>query len=79
MPIFDYKCIECDRIYKDILVLKKNTDRMCKCGGKLKKILGAPAIHLKGKGFYGTDYKNTEQERKKGEASEQAIPIKKSQ
>jgi predicted nucleic acid-binding Zn ribbon protein len=49
--------------------MQKMTDkplRKCKeCGGRLEKLLSAPAIQFKGSGWYVTDYAG-----KKGEAKE---------
>lgn len=57
MPIYEYVCSRCG---KRVEVFQKVNDpplRTCKaCGGRLKKVLSAPAIQFKGNGWYITDY-----------------------
>ena len=57
MPIYEYKCQDCDKRFEKI---QKVSDPPCKacpsCGGKLKKLVSTPAIQFKGNGFYITDY-----------------------
>jgi len=57
MPIYEYKCHGCgtifDRIQKfadDPLTIHDD------CGGALERLISAPAFHLKGSGWYATDY-----------------------
>ena len=59
MPIYDYKCSNCD--YK-LEVIQKISDKskvVCpKCNKKsLKKLISAPSFRLKGGGWYETDFK----------------------
>jgi putative FmdB family regulatory protein len=57
MPIYEYKCQDCQKRFEKI---QKLSDPPCKkcpnCGGKLKKLISTSAIQFKGKGFYITDY-----------------------
>ena len=61
MPIYEYKCLDCQKRFEKI---QKISDPQCKkcpsCGGKLKKLVSTPAIQFKGKGFYITDYPKKE-------------------
>jgi putative FmdB family regulatory protein len=57
MPVYEYQCQKCgDRLEE----LRKFSDRPLKkhngCGGRLKRLLSAPAFHFKGSGWYVTDY-----------------------
>ncbi len=57
MPVYEYECQQCgDRIEE----LQKLNDPPLKkhdgCGGRLKRLLSAPAIQFKGSGWYITDY-----------------------
>ena len=58
MPLYEYKCSKCDEIFE---VIQKFSDAPLKkhagCGGKVAKVLSAPAFQLKGTGWYATDYK----------------------
>ena len=57
MPIYEYECRKCNAHTE---VLQKYSDKpltKCrKCGGRLEKMLSAPAIQFKGSGWYVTDY-----------------------
>ena len=59
MPIYDYKCSDCEH---QIEVIQKISDKprvTCpKCNKKtLKKLISAPSFRLKGSGWYETDFK----------------------
>jgi putative FmdB family regulatory protein len=57
MPIYEYSCSKCG---KTIEVLQKFSDKPLrkheKCGGGLSKLISASSFHLKGTGWYKTDY-----------------------
>ena len=57
MPIYEYECRKCKA---HIEVFQKVSDKpptKCrKCGGRLEKLVSAPAIQFKGSGWYVTDY-----------------------
>jgi putative FmdB family regulatory protein len=57
MPIYEFECQKCKT---HIEVFQKHSDKpptKCrKCGGKLEKVISAPAIQFKGSGWYVTDY-----------------------
>ena len=57
MPLYEYRCERCDQ---HVEVIQKFSDRpleTCQhCGGKLERLLSAPAIQFKGTGWYVTDY-----------------------
>lgn len=59
MPIYEYECTECGRIEE---AWQKFSDRpldTCKyCSGKLHKLISQSSFHLKGTGWYATDYAN---------------------
>ena len=57
MPIHEYECLKCGNRFEELqkfseAPLKKHNG----CGGRVKKLLSAPAIQFKGTGFYITDY-----------------------
>jgi len=62
MPIYEYECPKCGRIDE---VLQKFSDKplgRCKhCSGKLHKLISHSSFHLKGTGWYVTDYANISQ------------------
>ena len=57
MPIYEYRCDDCEALYE---VFQKMSDpplEVCeRCGGAVRKVLHPVAIHFKGSGFYTTDY-----------------------
>jgi putative FmdB family regulatory protein len=59
MPIYEYECTKCGRVEE---VWQKFSDKAletCKyCPGKLHKLISQSSFHLKGTGWYATDYAN---------------------
>jgi putative FmdB family regulatory protein len=57
MPLYEYKCHSCG---KTIEVLQRFSDEPLKthegCGGDVERLISASAFHLKGSGWYATDY-----------------------
>ena len=59
MPLYEYKCEKCGSVFEKI---EKFSDPPLKthvgdgCGGRVVRLLGAPAFHFKGSGWYVTDY-----------------------
>ena len=57
MPLYEYGCSGCGEVTE---ALQKFSDRpltKCKgCGGKLHKLISQSSFHLKGSGWYVTDY-----------------------
>ncbi len=57
MPIYEYECTQCGTIEE---ALQKFSDkpltRCHQCSGKLRKLISNSAFHLKGSGWYATDY-----------------------
>jgi len=67
MPTYDYECPECGH-REEILKKHSNTDinEVCpECGKFMQRLLSAPAFHLKGTGWYVTDYKKNKKPDKK--------------
>jgi putative FmdB family regulatory protein len=57
MPIYEYQCKRCNAHTEVIQKLSDKPLTKCrKCGGRLEKLLSAPAIQFKGSGWYVTDY-----------------------
>ena len=59
MPIYEYECTKCGNIAE---ALQKFSDKpLTRCGhckGKLTKLVSQSTFHLKGTGWYVTDYAN---------------------
>ncbi|OQY08225.1 MAG: FmdB family transcriptional regulator [Desulfobacteraceae bacterium 4572_123] len=70
MPIYEYECAECGNKEE---VLQKFSDQpltTCnKCSGKLHKLISHSSFHLKGSGWYVTDYADKSKQTKSREKS----------
>ena len=57
MPIYEYKCKKCG---KEFEMLQGITDpaatTCCFCKGPVRKMVSLSSFHLKGSGWYATDY-----------------------
>ena len=57
MPIYEYECSECGQIEEAFQKMSDPPLSKCKhCQGSLYKILSQSSFHLKGSGWYVTDY-----------------------
>ena len=57
MPIYEYQCDQCGRIEEALQKISDKPLTKCKtCSGKLHKLISHSAFHLKGTGWYVTDY-----------------------
>jgi len=59
MPIYEYQCDDCGHTLEAIQKVSDRPLRECpECGEKsLRKLVSAAAFHLKGTGWYVTDFK----------------------
>ncbi|MCK4486921.1 MAG: zinc ribbon domain-containing protein [Desulfobacterales bacterium] len=59
MPIYEYECTKCGRIEEAWQKFSDKPLGTCKyCSGKLHKLISQSSFHLKGTGWYATDYAN---------------------
>ena len=57
MPLYEYRCLKCDRHTDKIEKMNGPHLKKCPhCGGKVESVITAPAIQFKGSGWYVTDY-----------------------
>ena len=57
MPIYEYECTHCGRIEEVLQHFSDKPLKTCqKCSGKLNKLISRSSFHLKGNGWYVTDY-----------------------
>ncbi len=77
MPIYEYRCSKCEGITE---ILQKFDDPMpsrcesCGAEASLSKLISQSSFHLKGTGWYVTDFKNKAQQKAapKSESADQA-------
>ncbi len=80
MPIYEYECTDCG---KTMEALQKFSDKPlveCEfCSGKLRKLISHSSFHLKGTGWYVTDYagKKTSSSGAEGDSAPAKEPAKK--
>jgi putative FmdB family regulatory protein len=57
MPLYEYECEACGKTFE---LIQKFSDTPLtvhqECGGEVHRLLSAPALQFKGKGWYVTDY-----------------------
>ena len=60
MPIYEYECGDCGERREFIQKFSDSPKRKCpECGAlKLKRLMSAAAFHLKGSGWYVTDFRD---------------------
>ncbi len=57
MPIYEYECTKCGNIKEALQKFSDKPLTKCKhCSGKLNKLVSQSTFHLKGTGWYVTDY-----------------------
>lgn len=59
MPIHEYKCRKCETVVERIEGINDEPMKKCpSCNGKVDQMMSVGAFHLKGSGWYATDYAN---------------------
>ena len=62
MPIYEYECTKCGKTEEVIQRFSDKPLTKCShCTGKLHKLISQSSFHLKGTGWYVTDYSNKSQ------------------
>jgi putative FmdB family regulatory protein len=57
MPLYEYQCDACGHRFEVIQKFSDAPVTQCpKCAGTVQKLVSSPAFHLKGSGWYATDY-----------------------
>ena len=67
MPIYEYRCNDCGKVFEAIQKFSDKPIRKCvHCSGKkVEKLISQSSFVLKGSGWYKTDYANKGQGEKK--------------
>jgi len=62
MPIYEYKCKNCDNHFEIMQKISEEPLKECeKCGGTLEKQWSLSGFQFKGSGWYKTDYAGGQQ------------------
>ena len=57
MPIYEYECVKCHQTTEALQKFSDPPLTDCpRCNGRLKKLMSLNSFHLKGSGWYVTDY-----------------------
>lgn len=57
MPIYEYRCLDCDYEFERMQRFSDSPLTECpSCAGHVQKLISRSAFHLKGDGWYITDY-----------------------
>jgi len=72
MPIYEYECRGCGARHEFIQKFSDRPKRKCPTCGKLRlrKLISAAAFHLKGDGWYVTDFRDKSKAREKTDSTE---------
>lgn len=77
MPIYEYQCAACGRIVEKWQKLSEPPLTVCpQCGGSLSKLISHSAFHLKGSGWYVSDYASKPQVTEASEKGKEALKTK---
>ncbi|HUV49437.1 MAG TPA: zinc ribbon domain-containing protein [Anaerolineae bacterium] len=62
MPVYEYECTQCGEVEEVIQKFSDKSLTKCRhCAGKLQKLISQSTFHLKGTGWYVTDYSHKPQ------------------
>ncbi len=57
MPVYEYQCKDCGKVEEVFQKISDPVQTTCSnCKGRLSKLISQSAFHLKGSGWYVTDY-----------------------
>lgn len=71
MPIYEYKCLECELHFEKVQKFSDAPVETCdKCGGKVEKQISLSGVQFKGQGWYVTDYSKKSSPSKSESSSE---------
>ena len=71
MPIYEYKCERCGQQFELLQRFDDPPRVECSfCGGEAERIISLANFHLKGTGWYATDYKDKDRGPSKDKAEE---------
>lgn len=74
MPIYEYECSQCGKIREAFQKISDEPLTDCEhCSGTLRKLISHNSFHLKGTGWYVTDYKNSSSQSSKSSNTPAAV------
>ena len=84
MPIYEYECVKCHQTTEALQKFSDPPLTDCPhCDGRLKKLMSLNSFHLKGSGWYVTDYAgkkpSTQVDKSSGESGDKVDKAEKSE
>lgn len=71
MPIYEYQCGSCGKIFEEWQSGFEEREMECpECGGESKRLISHSSFHLKGSGWYADGYGGTSAGNKPGDAQQ---------
>ena len=75
MPIYEYECEKCGAVEEAFQRFSDKPLTMCRvCRGHLHKLISQSTFHLKGTGWYVTDYAGKSQDKTSSPKKKQTHP-----
>lgn len=68
MPLYEFECQKCHHRFERIQSVSAPDPACEKCGGKVERVLHAPAVQFRGSGWYVTDYAKSGNSKGKSDA-----------
>ena len=73
MPTYEYGCTVCGRVAEVMHGVHGTGPERCEhCGGRMRKLITAPAIHFKGSGWAGKDARDSVRSRSTSSTTSEA-------
>lgn len=69
MPIYEYRCVACELEFERMQKVSASSPDCPQCGGATSRRVSLSAFHLKGSGWYTSDYKRSSASSATGGAS----------
>lgn len=80
MPIYEYQCKSCRYTFEQVQKITDEPVKKCpKCKKNVEKLVSKSAFHLKGSGWYVTDYKKSEKSDEKKEVKNEVTKTDKAE
>ncbi|CAK8714649.1 MAG: putative regulatory protein, FmdB family [Candidatus Electronema aureum] len=75
MPVYEYKCSTCERVFELQQKISDPPLTICsECGSTVKKLVSASAFHLKGGGWYADGY-SSGSSKEAGSSESKTLPV----
>lgn len=76
MPIYEYECQECGKVFEKIQKFSDDPLTACLCEKEapVRKLISAAAFHLKGDGWYVTDFRDKKKKDDKSKDKTEKTP-----